>query len=70
MTSQHAGDPKDILEAWVYKHFDAPFPNDHDKKLMASLTGLPRSQAPLPPDSGPRPCLALSVRIPPRLIER
>ena len=33
-----------VLEAWVYKHFDAPFPNDHDKKLLASLTGMPRSQ--------------------------
>lgn len=28
----------------MYKHFDAPFPNDHDKKLLASITGMPRSQ--------------------------
>lgn len=44
---QHGGDAKEILEAWVYKHFDAPFPNDHDKKLLASITGMPRSQVSL-----------------------
>ena len=33
-----------MLEAWVFAHFDAPYPNDHDKNLLAALTGMPRAQ--------------------------
>ena len=41
---QYTATPKAVLEAWVFAHFDAPYPNDHDKNLLASLTGMPRAQ--------------------------
>ena len=45
MRPQYADNPKAVLEAWVFAHFDAPYPNDHDKNLLAALTGMPRAQA-------------------------
>jgi hypothetical protein len=44
-SAQYADNPKAVLEAWVFAHFDAPYPNDHDKNLLASLTSMPRAQA-------------------------
>ncbi len=32
----------------MFAHFDAPYPNDHDKNLLAALTGMPRAQVCLP----------------------
>lgn len=37
-------DGKGLLAAWLYEHFDNPFPLPEEKDMLAAATGMPRTQ--------------------------
>lgn len=41
---EHRHCPKLVLREWLFQHFDRPYPSDHDKKLLAAVTGMTRTQ--------------------------
>eukprot|EP01023_Acetabularia_acetabulum_P002329 TRINITY_DN10918_c0_g1_i1.p1 TRINITY_DN10918_c0_g1~~TRINITY_DN10918_c0_g1_i1.p1 ORF type:complete len:280 (-),score=13.03 TRINITY_DN10918_c0_g1_i1:213-1052(-) len=39
-----AGDNRTILKGWLLMHFSQPYPTDEDKKVLAQITGMSRTQ--------------------------
>ncbi|GMH39463.1 hypothetical protein BSKO_07361 [Bryopsis sp. KO-2023] len=41
---EHRHCPKLVLREWLFQHFDRPYPSDRDKKLLAAVTSMTRTQ--------------------------
>eukprot|EP00803_Ostreobium_quekettii_P001556 evm.model.scf_55.4 EVM.evm.TU.scf_55.4 scf_55:100049-105805(+) len=41
---EHKHNPKMVLKEWLFQRFDKPYPTDQDKKLLAAVTGMTKTQ--------------------------